>query len=261
MNEQLTRKYIVSVAAAIALLAFSYASVQFVGSYDKSIAPSNLRSFSVSGEGKATAVPDIAEFDFTVISEGGTDLSTLRDDNTKKVNDISAFIKTMNVEDKDIQTTNFSIEPRYEQCYAYMQGGTCPPPKIVGYTVQQSTHIKIRDFKKIGDMLSGVAERGANSVSQLSFGVDDETTYQKEARAEAIGKAQAKAEELASASGFKVGRILGISEGYTPVYRDYAMKTMEASAYGMGGDAVSSPSINAGSEEIQANVTITYEIQ
>ena len=115
--------------------------------------------------------------------------------------------------------------------------------------------VKIRDFAKIGNILTGVAENGANSVSQLSFTLDDPTSVQDQARNEAISKAIEKAKGVAKAGGFRVGRLLSIEEngGYYPVY---ALKS-----FGSEAAALLSPTIEPGSEETTVNVILRYEIK
>ena len=133
-------------------------------------------------------------------------------------------------------------------------------PTIVGYTVTQNLDVKVRDFSKIGDILSGVVSNGANSVSSLNFTIDDPTSVQAEARAQAIQKAEAQAQEIASEAGFSVGRLLSINASNNtvqPMY-DYA-KTMSVGS--AGGAAVPAPTIEPGSNEVNVSVTLQYEIK
>lgn len=260
MNEKI--KMYVGGAAVIGMLAVSYAAISYVGTYAESIEPSSFRSFSVTADAKVVGVPDVAAFTASVITEGGTDLGTLQETNVERTNKVIAYIKGQGVDEKDVKTEGYAVEPRYETCNysVYSQyGGTCPPPKIVGYTVRQTVSVKIRDFSKAGDILAGVVKEGANSVSSLNFTVDDPTELQNEARAKAIEKAKAKAEAIADAGGFSVGRLLGIDESGTaprPYYKE---------EYGMGGagdvSATMVPSIEPGSEDITVTVTLRYEIR
>lgn len=251
-------------AIIIGIFMAGYAVVSFANSYSKSIEPSSFRSFSVSAEGEVTAIPDVAQFTFSVITQGGKELGKLQGENTEKTNRAIEFVKDQGVEDKDIKTQTYNVDPRYQyfSCPRSLSGETepCPPPEIVGYTVTQTVQVRIRDFEKIGDILSGVVENGANSVSQLSFTVDDPEERQSEARAQAIGKAREKAEAVAAAGGFRVGRLLSIQEGgyYPfPVF-DYARGGAFAET---APQALPAPSIEPGSQEIKVNVTLVYEIQ
>ncbi len=248
------------IALIIAAVGLAFAAMQFVKVYEKAVDPASFRSFSVSGSGKAIAIPDIAQFSFTVITEGGKQVGALQTENTKKVNKAIEFVASKSIDKKDIKTQSYSVQPRYQYFNCPRDGGACPPPEIVGYTVTQSVLVKIRDFANIGDLLTGAVQSGANSVSDLSFTLDDPTTVQNEARAEAIAKAKAKADSLAKAGGFSLGRLLSLEEGSAgqpPMY--YAM---ESAKYGMGeGGGAPSPTIEPGSQEMNVSVTLKYEIR
>ena len=205
-------KNYLGVAIIISILILAISAWSYVNSYSKVIEPGSFRSFSVSGEGKVVAVPDVAEFDFSVITEGGKNIATLQKENTEKMNKAIAFIKSKGVDAKDIKTQNYSLTPRYQYFDCSKVGGVCPPPEIVGYTVTQNVDVKVRDFVKLGDLLSGVVESGANSVSGLSFTVDDSTKIESEARAKAITEAKEKARSVAEAGGFRLGRLISIEE-------------------------------------------------
>ncbi len=253
-------KNYLSIAVIISILVLAFSAWSYTRSYSKSIEPSSFRSFSVSGEGKVVTVPDVAEFTFSVVTEGGTDIAGLQSDNTKKVNQAIAFVKSKGVDVKDIKTQSYNLTPRYQRYSCprvALEAEPCPPPEIVGYTIAQTTLVKVRDFTVIGDILAGIVENGVNVVSQLNFTIDDPDQPQNEARAEAIVKANKKAKSIAKAAGFRLGRLLSISESGgvpLPVF-------FRESALGMGGVSVSSPTIEPGSQEVVVNVTLSYEIQ
>jgi len=146
MNAKI-KNYLGIVVVAV-LLIFSFAAISYVNTYSKSIEPAAYRSFSVSAEGKITALPDVAQFTFKVITEGGKNISDLQKENTEGTNKIIEFIKSENVAAKDIKTQNYNLEPRYQYYSCPKQGGPCPPPDIVGYTITQTILVKIRDFSK-----------------------------------------------------------------------------------------------------------------
>lgn len=261
MNEKM--KGYLGGAAVIGMLAVSYAAVVGVRTYSQSVEPSSFRSFTVTADAKVVAVPDVAAFTASVITEGGLSLDALQTKNTEDANRVIAYVKARGVDAKDVKTEGYSVEPRYQ--YYGCEQGPCPPPRIVGYTVRQTISVKVRDFSKAGEILSGVvsppAGGGANSVSSLSFTIDDPTKVQAEARAEAIAKAKVKAKEIARAGDFSVGRLLSIEEGGyafppVPYYR--------TEAYGMGGagDAAKvATSIEPGSQDVRVTVTLRYEIR
>ncbi|MEK7629892.1 MAG: SIMPL domain-containing protein [Patescibacteria group bacterium] len=257
MNDKI-KNYLGGALIVVSLVS-AFAAWSFADTYSKSIEPSSFRSFSVSGEGKVTAVPDVAEFSFGVLTEGGKDIAALTNENTTKVNKAIAFVKSEGVADKDIKTENYSLTPRYltYSCNHPETSGSvsCPPAEIVGYSINQTVSVKVRDFSKIGEALSGVVLNGANTVSSLNFTIDDSNALQNQARAEAISKAKEKAEVIATSGGFSIGRLLSIDEGYSPVPYYSAKET-----FGLGG-AAPAPVIQPGSQEIQVTVNLRYEIK
>ncbi len=257
MEHEKIKKYAWAAFAASAIIA-AFALWNYADAFSRSIQPSSFRSFSVTGEGKAISVPDIAAFTFSVVTQGDKNLAPIQQENTDKMNKAIAFVKANGVADKDIKTQSYSLQPRYQYSTCPRPGTVCPPPSIVGYEINQTVLVKVRDFTKIGDILAGVVNNGANSVSDFQFKIDDPTDAQNKARAEAIEKAKVKAEAVAAAGGFSVGRLLGISEG-----GNYPQPMYSYAAKGFGGAdmATAAPSIEPGSQETTVNVTLQYEIK
>ncbi len=264
-------KNILGLAGVLAIVCFATSSLWYVNAFSRNTEPTSFRSFSVEGNGKATAIPDVARFTVRVITEGDTNLGSSQGKNTEKINGVIAFVKTKNVEPKDIKTENYSVNPRYQYftCSEPAPGAEsvqavkpCPPPQIVGYTVEQTIGVTVREknFAGIGALLSGIVQKGANSVSQLSFEVDDPTAVQGVARAQAIEKAKAKAVEMAKAGGFSLGRLLSIDEGSSrgTYYNSYDYAAPMATSSVM---EKSAPTIEPGSQDVSVDVTLKYEIQ
>ncbi|MFA7309925.1 MAG: SIMPL domain-containing protein [Candidatus Paceibacterota bacterium] len=231
-------------------------SYRYIGS---GVAASN--TINVSGEGEVFAVPDTATFSVSVI-ETAKDVTTAQTAAVKKGNDIVAYLKSQGINEKDIQTTDYSVNPQYE----YTQGvcpssGYCPPGRqvLTGFQVSETLTVKVRDTTKAGTLLSGVGTRGASNVSGLSFTIADEDLLKAQARDKAIAQAKAKAEVLAKSLGVNIVRVVGFNENDGD--RIYYAKTM---ALGMGGAdsaAAPAPEIQTGQNKITSNVNITYEIR
>ncbi len=225
------------------------------------VMPAN--TISISGYGEAVAVPDIATFTFSVVSEKST-VAAAQDEATTKINAITAYLKDAGVAEKDIQTSGYSVYPQYDWVQqACTTNGICPPGKQVlrGYEVRQTTTVKVRDTAKAGDLLTGVGGKGATEVSGLNFTFDDPDAVEAEARNEAIADAKAKADELARSLGVTIVRVVSFNEnggGYpSPMY--YSKDT----ALGMGGaeEVRSAPAISTGENKVISNVSVTYEIR
>lgn len=213
-------------------------------------APVEQKTITIDGTGKVTAAPDIGTVDVGFITEG-KNVQTIQQENVIKMNKLVGTIKKLGIEDKDIQTSQYSIYPQYD----YTNGKSV----LSGYTVSQSVTIKIRDLTKVSDVLSRAGESGANQVGGLNFTFDDPENLKVQARDKAITNAKTKAETLAKSLGIKLGRIVGFTEsGSSP--SPYPLYKSDM-AYGLGGAAPAAPQIETGSEDITSDVSITYEIK
>jgi hypothetical protein len=213
------------------------------------------RTVSVSASDKVTAIPDIANLSFSVVTEG-SDISAITNDNNSKVNNAIAMAKQNGVDEKDIQTTDYSLVPVYTQAGVYSYGFV---PTIAKYQLTQTVALKVRDFLKISTVLNSLIALKINSTGGISFTIDDPEKYLVDARAKAFQKAHDKALIMAQQNGLSLGKIVSVSDyssGYAVPYK---------TNLGIGGGAAMAesiaPMIQPGSQEITANVNITYEIK
>lgn len=232
------------VVLVIMIIAFLAASIS-----EKSQASEN--KITVSGTGEVYATPDVGLIDISVKTEG-IDVATATNDNAVKMNNILSFIKSQGVEEKDIKTTGFNINPYYE--WSDKTGKRT----LTGYEVTQTINVKIRDLTKIGAIISGATEKGANDISSLSFIVDDDEKVKEDAKNLAIKDAKEKAKNLEKSLGVKMVKIVSFSDSFsTPYVYDYTNSyKMEAAGAG-----VVSPTIQTGENKITSTVTITYSFK
>lgn len=216
-------------------------------------------TISVSGEGEAFAVPDVATFTFSVTEEELV-VAEAQQLTSRKVDSALEFLRGQGVAEKDIKTVSYNIYPRYEferiVCITY----PCPEGKraLAGYEVSQTIEVKVRALAGAGTLLGGLGEIGVTNVSGLAFSVDDEEAIQREAREKAIVQAKEKGKQLAADLGVRLMRIVSFNESGGPVY----FRTYAAEAFGKGGaDVAAVPEVPVGENRIVSNVTITYEIR
>lgn len=230
-----------------------YAFVKFVGPIPfsmQSITTQKTDFFTVTGEGKATAVPDIAIVNVGVTAQSTTVKSAQKELNTK-IDAMTKSIKQLGIDTKDVKTTNYSINPRYDYQSSVQ--------RIIGYDAQSSLTIKVRDMDKANDVIDTATANGANQVGGISFDSDDRTKAENEAREQAVADAKKKAEVASKTAGFTLGRIVNYSEGSnneSPRPEMFAKSMTIAS----GDRAVASP-IEPGSNEITIRVSLSYELR
>lgn len=219
-------------------------------------------TITVTGEGEAFAVADIAQFSFSVIEEAKT-VEEAQITATTKINIARALLEEAGIEEKDIKTTAYNIYPKYEYIRSICTQFSCPPSKqeLQGYEVNQTTSVKVRDTSKAGTILAEIGTIGVSSVSGLNFSIDDEDVIEREARKMAIDEAQVKAKDLAKDLGVRLIRVVNFNEsGAQPYYRGIATMEVKAFDAGIGGGGIA-PEISVGQNKVTSNVSITYEIR
>lgn len=216
-------------------------------------------TISVTGHGEALAVPDIATFTFSVVTEKPT-VAAAQTETTNKANGITAYLKSAGVDAKDIQTSDYSINPQYDYINQACTSGYCPGGKqtLRGYQVRQTTTVKVRDTAKAGELLAGVGSKGATELSGLNFTFDKPESSQTEARDKAIADAKAKADVLAKQLGVSLVRVTSFNEN-TGGYPRPMVYSLGAGAQAK--NAATAPEISAGQNKTTDDVTITYEIR
>lgn len=246
---------LLSVAIMFALVSFGF--YQMVKSENEA---SQGRTTTLSAEGKVTVIPDIAKISFSVILEN-TSIEKLTNESNLKMQKVIDFLKSVNIKEKDIKTTNYSLYPVYEEkCFNDNTGFRKCNSVLIKYKLDQNVEVIIRDFTKIDAIVGKVAEFGVNNISNLSFAIEDAEKVQNEAKIQAIKKITDRANEISKATNVKFGRIINISENYNSYggYRYDAVSSMKAVAPGM---EVAAAPIEAGSKDVTATVSITFELK
>lgn len=210
--------------------------------------PGNIsQTVSFTGEGKVKATPDTAKVDIGLITEGKDSIS-VQNENSSKMNKVIDYLKKEGVGSEDIKTANYSLSPKYE----YSKGKST----LVGYILNQTLEVTVRDLNKTGKILDGAVSNGANQINSISLFVDKPEDLKNKAREEAVKQAKEKASAASKIAGFRLGRVIGFNEntfGQVPMYE--AMKNAS------GGGATPAPQIEPGSQDISVNVTLTYLIK
>lgn len=210
---------------------------------------------TVSAEGKVTRAPDVATFSAGVVSQGKT-ASEAMTANAADMTRVIAALKKAGVADKDIQTSNLSLNPVY-QPQRTLPDGTVEPvqPRIIGYQANNTVSVRQRKLGEMGRVIDALVSAGANQVNGPGFELDDPDPAQDEARTAAMKKARARAELYARAAGLRVSRILAISEsgGWSPP---------QPVLYKMAMEAAPAPSlpVQAGELQMTVNVTVQFEL-
>ena len=210
-------------------------------------APAQIPQISASGSGLVKVVPDIAYIYIGVRSEGKTVADALNKNN-QSAKDIKDALIAQKVAEKDIQTSSFNVYPQQ-----YNAAGQAVP---TFYVVENTVYVTIRSLDGIGTILDLVANTGANSINGVYFDLADKTSAQEQARQLAIAEAKKQAEQIASLSGVKLGKLISIN-----VYTSGGASSM-VEGKGGGGAAMAGTSVpvSTGQMTITADANLVYEI-
>ena len=193
------------------------------------------KTITVTGDGSVTTVPDRATFNFSIETRAKTATAAL----TQNSNDAAAVIaalKAAGVSSANLQTSQVSLMPQSSQ------DGTT----IVGYVASNGVTVRT-PLANAGKVVDAAVGAGANGVSGPSLDVSDQDALYRDALHKAVDDAKLKAQSLADAAGLSLGGAVTITEGGSSAPMPVADKM----------SAVGTP-IEAGTQEIQASVTVTY---
>lgn len=200
---------------------------------------------AVSGTGRVSGVPDVLRLDMGVQRTGNDVNEALNAANADVVR-IKKALDRYDVDDKDIQTSQLSINPHFEG-----------NGKINGYDVFQTLAVKLRDLDKAGRAISDAAAAGGNAtrINGVSFDIEDNAELISAARDAAFSDAKAKAEQYAKLSGRKLGKVVQVSEDTQFDSGPIPYATARAAD-----SAEKSVPIEAGSQQVSVNSNVTWEL-
>ena len=213
--------------------------------------PQPIESVTVTGTGRSMVTPD--RFTFTVgVQTVAATVDDALTENNRRVGAVIAALKKAGAQDKDIQTSQFSIYPQQD----YQQGKL---PRIVGYQVSNNVTVRSTKVADAGRLLGIAVAAGVNNSSGINFEVSDPARGRDQGLKAAFDDAKAKASLLASAASRTLGRALLIHEGIQndsqpprPMMRTMAMEAQVANA---------DVPVESGSQEVVFTVTVTFELR
>jgi len=217
--------------------------------------PAYAGTISIEGRGEVTAAPDTAVINSGVTTQGETAREALNA-NTEAMSALIEELKQVGIEDRDIQTSGFSINPNYVYSDERDENGYTLPPRIAGYQVSNTVMVRVRDLDVLGRVLDRSVTVGANTVNGVSFSVSDPSELYNEARRLAFADARGKAELYAEVAGETLGDLESIRESQTfdQPPQPYARRSVAAEA--------SAPvPVEGGELTFTINVSVAWETE
>ncbi len=211
---------------------------------------SQPQGISVAGEGRLTAVPDVAVLTLGV-EVTATTVDQAYQDANKAMDGVIAALKAAGLAEKDYKPTQFNIN--------IIRRTVNGEDTIQGYRVNNQVSAKVRPVAAAGKVLSQVTAAAGNAarVQGIQLTLDDPAKLQTQLRDMAMGDARARADQLAAKAGVKVGTPISIQDGGTPV----TPRPLDIPVASLArGAAASDAPINPGELEVRQTVAVTYAI-
>ncbi len=203
----------------------------------------NLAAF-----GEAMVQPDMASINLGVTSQAKTAAEAMSA-NARQMGQMMAALKAAGIAARDIQTSNLNLNAEY----AYEQN---QPPRLTGYQASNQVTVVVRDLARLGAAVDATVNAGATQVNGISFGLNDSTAAENAAREQAVRALTAKADLYARATGYRVGRLVSLSEGGG--YAPSAPMPLVMSAMKRG--AMAETSVSAGELKVRIDIAGLYEL-
>lgn len=205
-------------------------------------------TLSLSAFGETRLAPDQATINLGVQTEAPTAGEALRA-NATRMTAVIAALKRGGLTDRDIQTSNLSINPQY----VYAEN---LPPRLTGYQVSNQVTITVRNLANLGQAIDASVNAGANNAGGISLGLSDPSTAEDAARLDAVKALDAKAQLYARATGYRIVRLVNLSEGggYTPP------SPMPMMAMSVKREAFDSTPVAGGELRVRIDVNAVYEL-
>ena len=206
-------------------------------------------AIDVSGSGTASAAPDVAVLSLGVEAEADS-VGEARAQAAEAMDAMLAALKDGGVADEDIQTTRFSVQPRFD----FIEQRQV----LRGFAVDNIVSVKIRSIDDTGELIDAALAAGGDlaRIEGVRFTIDDPSSLEDEARQEAMAEARRKAKTLAQAAGVDLGRPRSISETGGSIPEQFRAFD------GAFADAeLAATPIELGELEVRVSVQVVYELE
>ncbi|MBV9997319.1 MAG: SIMPL domain-containing protein [Caulobacteraceae bacterium] len=203
-------------------------------------------TLDLSAYGEVSAPPDMATITLGVTDQA-PDAAQALADNAAAMNRVVAALRARGIAPADIQTSQLGLSPQY----AYEQGQA---PRLTGYEASNQVVITVRDLARLGATVDAVVKAGATNVGAIEFGLRSRVPAENAARMAAVKALQDKAAIYADAAGYRIRRLVNLSEGASETPGPPRPLMMAAAA-----KAAPTP-VEAGELKVRVDVTGEFEL-
>lgn len=209
----------------------------------------------VNSSEEVAIVPDIAEVVYSVRTKDST-AAGCQQKNAEAVSQVIEQLKSLNVEEASIQTSDYYMNPVYNY-----SGNT---PRLTGYEAISTLTVSDLPIDNLDEILEKSVTSGINTIQSITYQASQYDKSYQEALTKAVASAREKAQVLAAASGAEIGNVISIQEtsGYSEArYTDYARSGQMNSLMEAKLDAAADTSgIMPGEIQVEAGIVVEYQL-
>lgn len=166
--------------------------------------PTPVPTIAVTGEGEARAVPDRGYITMGIETRAPTAAAAAAG-NARTQRAILDTLRAIGFASEQLTTANYSVQPEIQ----YDENGR--RPRVIGYVVSNTVRVDLRRIDQAGQVIDAALAKGANTVHGLSFYLSDPAPSRRAAIVDAVARARADADALASAAGGTLGELIELS--------------------------------------------------
>lgn len=213
-----------------------------------SVEPRRPPTIEVTADAEVEVPPDVAVLDFGVTTRAETAAAAARQNGERMAVVIAAVRKALGPSTR-LSTGTYALHPDY----AVARDGT--PPRITGYTATNVVQLKTAELARVGEIIDTTIKAGANQVQRIALTLTDTAPAHRQALREAVLKARAKAEAIATALGLTISGVYTVTEQDPAPVRPLMRSAMVAQA-----ESASTTPIESGVIQVHARVALTVEV-
>jgi len=164
---------------------------------------------------------------------------------------ILASLRANGIDEKDIQTTYLSLQPRSIYIKIKKQW-------VTYFFAQQTVTVTVRDLSRLDALLESLIQAGGNRIDSIAYETSDLRKYRDQARDMAVRAAREKATALALALGQEVGKAHSIEE--VPESSSGYAGALPNAVYEFESGRTRTPSTAPGQKTISASVVVSFDL-
>jgi uncharacterized protein YggE len=184
--------------APFAVLSATLLVASLMSAQERPVVAPPANSLYLGADGKYESAPDTALFQFNIsVQEESAQAAYQRA--SQAAVQVRQVLKSQQINPQNAEIGFFSLQPVYDY--------RTPKRKLVGYRVNTSVSLKLKDFSKVAPIVGQLSDLDVTENQSLSYILEDIEAAKQRAVEDAYHKAHEEALALAHVSGRSLGEL------------------------------------------------------